>query len=274
MKHDAVVDSARLDGALTATAEAIREKTGNTESIPFDMDEGFKAAVDNIETGGNTEAAYNEGVEAGKKAEYDRFWDEYLNTKQSYVSWGYRFAGHGWNEYTFKPPCDIVPEGSASGMFMMSGIRDLKVLCDQLGVVVDFSKATSFPQIFSDSSLNHVGVIDTRSASNVNHILFNARNMVTVDKIILKSDGSQIFTGGFNNADQLQNITFEGVIGNSISFNHSSLLTDASIQSIIDHLKDLTGETAQTLTFHATVGGKLTAEQKAAITAKNWTLVY
>jgi hypothetical protein len=46
------------------------------------------------------------------------------------------------------------------------------------------------------------------------------------------------------------------------------------MQSIIDHLKDLTGQTPQKLTFHATAGGKLTDVQKAAITAKNWTLVY
>lgn len=34
------------------------------------------------------------------------------------------------------------------------------------------------------------------------------------------------------------------------------------------------GGTAQTLTVHKTVGEKLTDEQKATITAKNWTLVY
>ena len=51
-------------------------------------------------------------------------------------------------------------------------------------------------------------------------------------------------------------------------------LSDATIQSIIDGLADLTGATAQTLTFHATVGNKLTEAQKATITAKNWTLVY
>lgn len=223
------------------------------------------------------ETGYADGREVGyvegKKAEYEAFWDVYLNVPGN-ANWAYRFAGTAWNEYTFKPPFDIVVTGSANGMFMMSGIRDLKALCAQLGVVVDFSQAASFSQMFSDSSLNHVGVIDTHSASNVNYILFNAQNMATVDKIILKSDGSQTFTSGFNNARRLQNITFEGVIGKDINLSWSSLLTDASIQSIIDHLKDLTGATAQTLTFHATVGDKLTAEQKAAITAKNWTLVY
>lgn len=71
----------------------------------------------------------------------------------------------------------------------------------------------------------------------------------------------------------LENISFvPGTIGASLTFKHSSLLTDASIQSIIDGLAEV--ETAQTLTLHAAVGGKLTDAQKATITAKNWTLVY
>ena len=60
----------------------------------------------------------------------------------------------------------------------------------------------------------------------------------------------------------------------AISFTSTQKLSAESIQSIIDGLADLTGGTAQTLTLHATVGGKLTDEQKATITAKNWTLVY
>lgn len=54
----------------------------------------------------------------------------------------------------------------------------------------------------------------------------------------------------------------------------SLVLSDESIQSIIDGLADLTGQTAQTLTLHATVGNKLTQTQKDAISAKNWTVTY
>ena len=36
----------------------------------------------------------------------------------------------------------------------------------------------------------------------------------------------------------------------------------------------LTGSTAQTLSLHADVGAKLTDAQKAAASAKNWTLAY
>ena len=55
---------------------------------------------------------------------------------------------------------------------------------------------------------------------------------------------------------------------------YSRNLTPETIQSIIDGMADLTGATAQTLTFHKDVGAKLTDAQKATITAKNWTLVY
>lgn len=58
----------------------------------------------------------------------------------------------------------------------------------------------------------------------------------------------------------------------SISFIDSSLLSAESIQSIIDGLADLTGVTAQTLTFHTDVKDKLTQEQLTTITNKNWTL--
>jgi len=86
----------------------------------------------------------------------------------------------------------------------------------------------------------------------------------------------------FSDAYALLEVRFkENTIGSiyndntkAISFKNSPVLSDASIQSIIDGLADLTGATAQTLTLHATVGAKLTESQKTAATAKNWTLVY
>lgn len=78
-----------------------------------------------------------------------------------------------------------------------------------------------------------------------------------------------------SSCSKLENIEFaSNTIKISISFVWCPLLTDKSIQSIIDGLADLTGGTAQTLTLHSTVGASLTDEQKAVITAKNWTLVY
>lgn len=72
----------------------------------------------------------------------------------------------------------------------------------------------------------------------------------------------------------LTHITFApNTIKISVSFPGSSALDDESIQSILDGLADLSAEeTAQTLTLHANVKARLTDEQIAAVTAKNWTI--
>ena len=83
------------------------------------------------------------------------------------------------------------------------------------------------------------------------------------------------FTNCFGGCPKLRQVRFApGAIFKSVTFSNSSLLSDASVESIIEGLEDLTGQALQTITFHKDVGAKLTNEQKAAITAKNWTLVY
>lgn len=52
MALDKVIDSAELDAGMTATANAIREKTGSTDPIVWDTSKGFKSAVEGIQTGG------------------------------------------------------------------------------------------------------------------------------------------------------------------------------------------------------------------------------
>ena len=60
----------------------------------------------------------------------------------------------------------------------------------------------------------------------------------------------------------------------SLWFGNSPLLSEMSVQSILGGLKVLADAGGKTLTLHKTTGSKLTQAQKAAITAKNWTLVY
>ena len=48
MPNYKVVDAGRLDAAMTATADAIREKTSGTEPIPWNADTGFAEAVAGI----------------------------------------------------------------------------------------------------------------------------------------------------------------------------------------------------------------------------------
>lgn len=78
-----------------------------------------------------------------------------------------------------------------------------------------------------------------------------------------------------SNATALEDIEFvPGTIKISLSFSVCSKLTDASLNSIIDGLADLTGQTAQTLTLRTGTDARLTEAQKASVTAKNWNLAY
>lgn len=54
MAYDKVVDSAALEAALKASADAIRGKTGGSGSIPWDAVKGFADAIAAIETGGGS----------------------------------------------------------------------------------------------------------------------------------------------------------------------------------------------------------------------------
>lgn len=121
------------------------------------------------------------------------------------------------------------------------------------------------------------------------HITFNCdiSKSGTVSQMIANMPNLRVFDGSpldlsssTNNRNFVQychNLEYIRIVPNtikySVSFAQSSKLSDESVQSIIDGLAD-SGGTAQTLTLHATVGDKLTDEQKATITAKNWTLVY
>lgn len=55
-------------------------------------------------------------------------------------------------------------------------------------------------------------------------------------------------------------------------FSYNNMLTHDSLVNLLNNLKDLTGETAKTLTLGTENLAKLTVEEKAIATNKNWTL--
>ena len=80
-------------------------------------------------------------------------------------------------------------------------------------------------------------------------------------------------TNMFYGCSKLREIRFaKNTIKISLNMAQSSLLSDSSVQSIIDGLADLTSGTSKTLTLHKDVKAKLTEAQIATITSKNWTL--
>ena len=176
--------------------------------------------------------------------ERDRFWSNFQNNCGG--DYQYAFANTGWTDANYNPTGNIVCTVSAENMYGTSSAKSAKIT------------STKVP-------------IEVRGCS-ANYLFAYCSTLKTVPYI--KFDGvtkNSTFAAG---CSALEDITFDGKITLGISFSSSSKLTNASVQSIIDHLKDLTGATSQKLTLHNAVGNKLTEAQTASISAKNWTLVY
>lgn len=227
-------------------AETIRTWNGTTETYkPADMWHGVESVYwagynAGQEQGGG--GGYDEGYEAGKQAEWNSFWDAYQqNGKRENYFCGFCYGG--WTDETYNPKYPITCKGIYSGIqaFNNSAITDTKV-----PIIVE---GASVANMFAGNTvLETIRLLSLTGATNLNT--------------------------AFGACYALKNVTIDGSIDSNFTISATAVLTNESVQSIIDHLADLTGATAQTLTFHATVGAKLTDAQKAQITAKNWTLAY
>lgn len=213
--------------------------------------------------------------EAGQKSEYDRFWDLYQDggNRTSYV---YAFSGVGWNENTFAPKYDIKPT-NATNIFSNTYIRNLKNLLKNQNVVLDMSATTAMTYFSQYGVLTHVPVLDLRNCANLSYMFLGNSVLVEIEKIILKDDGSQLFGAySFNNNAALQEIRFEGVIGqNGLNFSQSPSLSHDSLMSIINALKDYSTDTSGTVwkvTLGATNKAKLTDTELKIASDKGWTV--
>lgn len=222
-----------------------------------------------------TQIAENEQkvYEAGKKAEYDAFWDTY-QANGSRTQYDTAFGGEGWTNETFKPKYDIKPT-RATYMFRVAKIAgDLVEICESLGISLDFSECVHMQELFSNApNITRVGVIDIRKATNVSN-MFAWSNAKTIDKIIVtETTPMNYFPGAM---PELENITIEGTIGqNNFNVQYSTKLTHDSLMSIINALQDKstdTSGTVWTVTLGPTNIAKLTAEEQQIAHKKGWLL--
>ena len=208
----------------------------------------------------------------GMQTEYDRFWDLYQNNGNR-TNYSYAFGGIGWTTDTFKPKYNINATASYE-MFRSCALKlDLVELLDDLGITLDTSNCTSIGNMYYQSNFTRIGEVSATANKSLANVFAATPNLVTIDKFILKSDGTNTFSSVFNNSNALENITIEGVIGNDFDI-HWSPLTHDSLMSIINHLQDKTGaSTKPILTIGTTNYNKLTAEEIKIATDKGWEVV-
>ena len=187
--------------------------------------------------------------DAGKKAEYDRFWDAVQNYGNR-TNYNRGFCGMTWTDDNFKPKYDIRPNGqnSAYSLFGFAAITDLVELLEKQGIVLDTSKASGlFGEMFANSSVTRIPTLDLTNANISNgttNMFANCNRLKTIDKIIMSEN--TITYSMFNGVTALENVIFEGVIGYTIDFKSVPLSKD-SIISIVNALSAT--KTGQTLTL-------------------------
>ena len=221
--------------------------------------------------------------EAGKRAEYDRFWDNYQNLgyRENYA---YAFAGEGWYPDLFKPKYQFA-KNTYNTQYMFSMFNrsksnqnyvpdfDLAEHLNNLGITLDTSKCSNFTHMYSESDIVRIPELNVTSCSTFWVFASNSKIKI-IDKIILKADGSTLFNTTFNGLNDLEQVTFEGAIGqNGFNVQWSTKLTHDSLMSIINHLQDKSTDTSGT-TWLITLGeankGKLTESEIAIAEAKGW----
>ena len=198
--------------------------------------------------------AYDAGCENGR-AERDL-----LIYHNSSVSYG---------KAEFPEPCDVVVHLKRCGGIAFRDAKNLR----SIKVIVDEPFGMNGAHAMRDSS---VEIIDfTECPIKLNDCIYTFYYSKQLKSILGELDFSNVSatTGGFSGCTALEDISFvSGSIKVSIDFGSSNKLTEASRTSIINGLADLTGGTAQSLTFHSTILSQVTDEQYALIISKNWNL--
>ena len=224
--------------------------------------------------------------EAGKKAEYDKFWDENQDygTRTTYSS-AY-MGNNGWTKDNFYPKYDIKPIGSAAQMFYAWEVKDkhsisLTKRLKECGVVLDTSQATNLQQAFAYCKFTELPTIDLTSLTNKSSGLFanSWGSLSTIEKIIV-NENTQIASNWFLNTN-ITNITIEGTIGQSeLNVSSCTNLTTTSLLSILTAIsKDSTVASGKSITFataHQEVieGDAQCLEQLNLAVNAGWTVVY
>lgn len=228
-------------------------------------------------------ADYDEVFEAGKKAQYDEFWDA-VQENGKRVIYNRGFSGVSWNDKTFFPKYDIKPSYGIVGTFLEFGVTDLEARLRDCGIVLDTSDNANYSQTFASAKCTILpGIVFSGFTSTTYATFQNCTALHTIRKIILKDGFNATMSDTFNKCTALENVVFDGVIPKNISLAQSVKLSKASITNIIEHLSTTASgqtatfsKTAVDTAFETTAGagdGSTSAEWQSLITTKsNWTI--
>ena len=148
-------------------------------------------------------------------------------------------------------------------------IKTIKMISDDKSISVDLSQ---FVRQSADLELLDLTEY-SRDCKSIFMLMYGAVKLKTILGALDLTNCTNVTNAFAADNGLLEEVEFvPNTIKISISFAYLRYLSDKSRQSIIDGLADLTGQTAQTVSFHSNVLAKLTDEQFATILSKNWSV--
>ena len=222
---------------------------------------------------------YDNGFAEGASADYKdgeraanvAFWDALTNNGER-TDYGYAFSN--WSSEYIRPTRKIVPtssESARSTFFKCPNLKKIESACFDFSQKTKGTSATSGYSytFYNCGKLEEIEDIGIKADFSFNHA-FECGKLRTIAKI--GTDENTQFTSAFDYAYSLENVTFEGVIGQNLNIRWSKQLSADSIRNIIEHLSDTAEGKTLTLSQTARTKAFTDAEWDALIATKpNWT---
>lgn len=137
--------------------------------------------------------------------------------------------------------------------------------------ILDMSNISMPPLMFKQCySLKEISELDLSNTTNALELFSDCYCLQTISE--LNMSNVTVATNMFKNCTNLINISNITQIKISLDFNNCIYLNHSTLLRILNALVDLTGQDAKTLTLGTTNLSKLTDEEKATATNKNWVL--
>lgn len=204
--------------------------------------------------------------EAGKKAEYDEFWDTFQENG-SRTNYGYAFY-KAWNDVIFKPKYDIKPitKNDTDGMFQYSQITNLTKLLNKQGVKLDFSECARLNATFDRSKITDIPPIDAKNIKSMAMAFYSCSQLTKLELNNVREDCT--FDRTFSYL-RLTELIISGIIGNNgFDVHWSKNLTAESIDSIVRALT--TAKSGLTITLPVGAYNRHAERYGASVTEALW----
>lgn len=239
----------------------------------------------------NEQKVYDAGFAKGASADYEdgqnaamsEFWDAFTDngkrTKYSFAQWGHEYI-RPTRRIEFK-----TVDGGSSTFNACLNLKKVEAGCFDFSQKPRGARSTEgySHTFYKCESLEEIGDIGMTADFDYNSTFRGCKSLHTIAKI--RCDENTLFSNTFleghdlaTQISPLKNITFEGVIGQNITFTkqHVNLSAD-SIRSIIEHLSDTASGKTLTLSKKAVESadfsaGDIGSWDELIATKPNWTI--